>query len=170
MVTLAVSPEAKRLQSLIRHIEGVQQDCQILGTRLIERGEAEDGRMLIANGFIHDHSKFEGVEWEHLHSKSDPMFAEAWQHHVTHNQHHPEFWEALPRDARSGSCTGIHKMPRVYLAEMVCDWHSRGSELDGGSLRWWIDTYALKKFNFTWDDEVGRQVRDFVELLLEHWN
>lgn len=160
MVAIANSQDAKRLQSLIRHVEDVQYDCQLLGTRLIERGEPDLGRTLIANGFVHDHSKFEGLEWEHLHSPADPMFQEAWDHHIHVNPHHPEYWGEY----------GIYKMGRVLVAEMVCDWHSRSTELDGGGLRWWIDHDATRRFGFSRDDEVGRQVADFVELLLEHWN
>jgi hypothetical protein len=158
MVAIATSQEAKRLQCLIRHIEDVRQDCQLLGTRLIERGDLDLGRTLIANGFAHDHSKFDGVEWEHLHSRSDPLFAEAWEHHIKNNSHHPEYW---------GS---IHRMPPVAVAEMTCDWHARAAELDGGGLRWWIDHEATSRFGFSWGDEVGRMVADYVDLLLEHWN
>jgi hypothetical protein len=133
-----------------------------LGTRLYERGEHDLGRNLISNGFIHDHSKFDGVEWEHLQSRYDPLFGEAWVHHVKNNPHHPEYW--------SPDGDGIHKMPRLYMAEMVCDWHARATELDGGGLRWWITHQGMPKFHFDWHDEIGKQVADFVELLLEHWN
>ncbi len=143
----------------MRHIEDVQQDCQILGANLIERGEADTGRLLIANGLCHDRSKFVGVEWEHLDSRSDPLFGQAWQHHIEHNEHHPEFWGE----------GGIHKMGRVYVAEMVCDWHSRSSEF-GSCLRDWIASQATRKFDFSEADEVGRQIIDFVDMLLEHWN
>lgn len=160
MVAIATTQEAKRLQCLIRHVEDVRHDCQLLGTRLIERGEADLGRQLIANGFIHDHSKFEGIEWEHLHSKDDPLFPAAWDHHVRENPHHPEHWGEY----------GIHKMDKIFVCEMICDWHARSSELDGGGLRWWIDHEATRRFDFSWTDEVGRMVTDYVELLLEHWN
>jgi hypothetical protein len=159
MVSIASGLETKRLQTLIRHVADVSNDCQILGTRLIERGEADLGRALIANGFVHDHSKFQGIEWEHLHSRCDPLFDDAWNHHIRFNDHHPEFWEG-----------GIHHMPRIALAECVCDWHSRSSELDGGGLRWWITHDATRRFGFGWDDAVGQTIKDFVELLLEHWN
>jgi hypothetical protein len=160
MVAIAADPVNQRLQSLIRHVEDVRQDCTILGTRLIARGEPDVGRILISNGFIHDHSKFSGLEWEHLHSQKDPLFAEAWRHHIRHNPHHPEFW----------GDGGIHRMERTAVAEMICDWHARAAELDGGGLRWWINHEAMRKFKFDSDDEVGKQVKDFVELLLEHWN
>lgn len=159
MVTLASSPEAKRLQCLIRHIEGVRQDCQLLGTRLIERGEDSLGRTLIANGFMHDHSKFSGIEWDHLYSRDDPLFGEAWKHHIYSNDHHPEFWEPWG---------GICAMERVAVAEMCCDWHSRSAEF-GSCLRQWIDEVAMKKYHFGPDDEVGKHISDFVDLLLEHW-
>jgi hypothetical protein len=158
MVTLAITPLSKRLRSLVRHIEDVQQDCQILGTHLIERGELDVGRTLIANGFVHDHSKFEGIEWEHLTTKEDPLFEEAWRHHTQNNKHHPEFWLG-----------GIHEMERVYVAEMVCDWHSRSSEFCSG-LREWIEYEATRKYHFGPSDEVARQIQDFVNLLSERWD
>ena len=40
-----------------------------------------------------------------------PGFDEAWKHHWTNNEHHPEFW--LGED-----------MPYIYILEMLCDWGS----------------------------------------------
>jgi len=58
--------EAKRtfnnLDQLLRHIDSVQKSCQKIGKHLIENGEPELGKQLIANGFIHDNSKFYGIE------------------------------------------------------------------------------------------------------------
>ena len=72
----------------------------------------------------HDDSKFEEPEFEayaqKFYGKQDingkpleyvPGFDEAWKHHWTHNEHHPEFW--LGED-----------MPYIYVLEMLCDWGS----------------------------------------------
>ena len=55
--------EIRRLMRLARHIDNVRNYCNILGQRLAENGEAGLGHGLIANGYIHDNSKFHGVEW-----------------------------------------------------------------------------------------------------------
>ncbi|SVC81897.1 uncharacterized protein METZ01_LOCUS334751, partial [marine metagenome] len=56
----------KHLKSLIRHIDNVRASCLLLGERLIENDKDELGLQLIANGHIHDASKFYGIEWEYL--------------------------------------------------------------------------------------------------------
>ena len=55
-----------KVDSLTRHIQNVQDNCLLLGKRLIENGEIDLGKKLIANGFIHDASKFNGIEWDNL--------------------------------------------------------------------------------------------------------
>ena len=68
--------------------------------------------------------------------------------------HHPESWD------------GIKNMPQVYIAEMVCDWKARSSEL-GTNLREWINEKATKRWGFTARDKVYRDIDRFVNLLLE---
>lgn len=76
----------------------------------------------------HDESKFSEEEFEayakKFYGKQDingkpleyiPGFEEAWKHHWTNNEHHPEFW--LGED-----------MPYIYILEMICDWGSFGIE------------------------------------------
>lgn len=157
MVAIQATPEVKRLRQIMRHIEDVREDCEVLGTNLIDRGEFEIGRTLIQHGLIHDASKLEGIEWEHLGVANDPLHGEAWLHHVHGNAHHPEFWDS------------IHAMERVYVCELVCDWHSRSSEL-GTNLREWITSVAMPRYHFSITDQVGKDIEEFVELLLEHWN
>jgi hypothetical protein len=157
MVALQTTPETKRLRQIMRHIEDVREDCEILGANLIDRGEFEIGKLLIHNGLIHDASKLEGLEWEHL-GVADPLHELAWRHHVENNSHHPEYW-----------ADGVRSMDRVSLSELVCDWHSRSSEL-GTNLREWIKREAMPRFHFSTADQVGRDIEELVELLLEHWN
>lgn len=72
----------------------------------------------------HDESKWSEPEFEpyaqKFYGKQDingrpldyvPGYDEAWKHHWTHNEHHPEFW--LGED-----------MPLIYILEMLCDWGS----------------------------------------------
>lgn len=57
-------------------------------------------------------------------------------------------------------------MPTVYLAEMVCDWYARSSEF-GTGLREWIDNKATKKFSFTKEDDIYKEIQDILNLLLD---
>src|SRR5262249_42951772 len=91
----AVNDEA-HLDALIRHLGLVRDACILLGKRLIAQGRPEFGRLLIARGFIHDVSKFYGLEWEHVrvdHAApgSSPVRELAIEHHRKTNDHHPEY-------------------------------------------------------------------------------
>lgn len=148
-----------RINRLIRHIRGVQDNAQILGERLMSRGEFNLGKTLIANSFLHDNSKFFGSEWDFLSVdtndvSSDELKIGIKQHNRT-NRHHPEFYDG-----------GIHDMPKEYVAELVCDWKARSSER-GTSLESWILEEGTKRFNFTKNDAVYNTIKNFMSLLLE---
>jgi len=155
-----MSPEDERhLKSLLRHVDNVRQSSLLLGERIIERGEDKLGVDLICNGQIHDSSKFRGSEWlylrpDFLESNKKNLFEASKKQHVMTNAHHPEYW---------GS---IHDMPPVYIAEMVCDWSARSHE-QGNDLREWIKDRATKTFNMTVQSKVYREIKFFVDLLLE---
>lgn len=142
----------------MRHIDNVRDNCVLLGERLIEKGEVDIGHRLIANGYCHDNSKFEGVEWEGLHTEikenNPDLFKYANCHHVRTNKHHPEWWG------------GIQNMCRLYIAEMVCDWAARSSEF-GNDLRGWIKETATKKYDFTLQGKVYKEIKELVDLLLD---
>ncbi len=148
----------KRLSLLQRHINNVRVNTVLIGNKLIEKKEEELGVQLIANGEIHDNSKFYGIEWAYLHvdikENNLEKFLLAAEQHVQVNPHHPEYWH------------GIDQMPRVYVAEMVTDWASRSSEF-GNDLRDWIKTVAVKRFKFTVQGKVYKEIKEFVDLLLE---
>lgn len=152
--------DKKKLKSLLRHISLVQEGCSVLAEKIIENGDEQLGIMLIANSMIHDNSKFYGVEWEYLTEQASltneekPLFDKAILQHIMTNPHHPEYWG------------GIDKMPRVYLAEAVCDWHARSSEF-GTDLREWIKNVAIKKYKISSKGKVYKQIKEFVDLLLE---
>lgn len=158
MVLLAADPMTERLKCLLRHIDHVREDTEILGAKLIERGEFDFGKTLIKNGLIHDNSKFEGIEWEELNGHHDHLLDIAIREHVLKNPHHPEYW---------GVSGGIHAMPRIFVAEMVVDWRARSTEF-GKDLWQWITGTAQDRFKFSLEnDEVGREITEFVNLLLE---
>lgn len=148
----------EKVKALTRHIRNVEDNCLFLGEKLIREGEIELGHHLIANGFIHDASKFFGIEWDYL--SVAPIKGEetklkiklAVQQHNSTNKHHPESWD------------GIENMPSVYVAEMVCDWKARSEEF-GTSLREWIDDEAVKRFSIGKDNAVYKEIMRYVDLL-----
>lgn len=149
--------EIERIDKVVRHITNVQENCFVLGKKLMENSEADLGRQLIANGFIHDNSKFFGIEWEALHSEdgTDKTKLElAIFNHNSVNKHHPEAWG------------NIKNMPRLYLAEMVCDWAARAAEF-GASLIDWIHGGAMKRYGFTKNTKVYKEIMFFVNLLVD---
>ncbi len=143
----------EKIDSVLNHIKNVQRNCYKLGLKLIRIGETEFGRNLIANGQIHDNSKFKGIEFEELFSECD-LLETAVKHHNTTNYHHPECW---------GS---IQKMPDIYLAEFVCDTSARSSEF-GSDIKQWMREKATIKYGFEMTDEVGRKITYYLDLLLE---
>src|ERR1035437_2528291 len=149
----------EKVRALTRHIRNVEDNCLLLGERLIMSGEVELGHHLIANGFVHDASKFFGIEWDQLVvgpiTKEDEYKLKlkmAVIHHQSTNRHHPESWN------------GIKNMPDVYLCEMIADWKSRSEEF-GSSLKDWINNVALKKWNFTKDDDVYKKIMKYVDII-----
>ncbi len=152
-----MNEEVKHIEYILRHIRHVQDNCETLGIRLIENGEFQLGRDLIANSMIHDNSKFYGMEFDLLRKDADVnhvAFQSAVKQHNHTNNHHPERWQH------------ISKMPDVYLAEFVCDTVARSGEF-GSSYQEWLDTKATIRFGFTKDDPVYPRILRFVNLLLD---
>lgn len=152
--------EEKWLDNVVRHVNKVRDDCLLLGKRLTTKGEEKLGLDLIANGIKHDYSKFVGIEWLYLHDEireeNLSLFQIAHESHVKGNPHHPEYW---------GS---IYEMPRLYIAEMCCDWHTRASEF-GTGLKEWIINNASERFLFstTNRDKVYKEIKYFLSMLLD---
>jgi hypothetical protein len=149
---MSISEDLAKIDLVRSHIENVQRYTYRLGCKLIEQGNVELGRNLIANGQIHDNSKFKGIEFEHL-FYGDPLLEDVRKHHVALNPHHPEHWG------------NIKEMPSVYIAEMVCDWYARSNEF-GSDFRGWITYQATARFGFTIKDPLYKQIMEFVDLLL----
>lgn len=145
----------EQIQTLCRHINNVQANCQLLGERLIKNGDIEIGKQLIAVGFLHDNSKFFGIEFEYLNDDENLEAKKlAIKNHAITNRHHPEFWG------------GIHHMPKIAIAEMVCDWKARSSEF-GSSLMEYITQTAMTRFGFGETDPIYGTILEFVNLLLD---
>jgi hypothetical protein len=155
---IAVTPEDKQLTLLLRHVRHVQEGCEIIGRKLIERGESDLGWELIANGLCHDRSKFFGAERAYLHGEAkenDPEnFKKAAFHHVMWNAHHPE-------------CSGsVHEMSLVDVAEMVADWWGRSIEF-GDDVREWAEVTAAKRYGYGPGDAVWAMIQEYLGMLLE---
>jgi hypothetical protein len=86
-------------------------------------------------GFWHDMSKFSPTEFipsaKYFQGDRSPTEAEkdaigysaAWMHHKGHNPHHWEYWTEF--DDNGGNVVA-HRIPTVYVIEMVCDWIGAG--------------------------------------------
>jgi len=148
----------KNLPETLRHIQNVQRNALLMAENILKSyGNAADGReefpyQLMQLGMKHDNSKLAGYELDHLHHQ-DPRFEAAKKIHYSRNPHHPEFWE-----------NGIKEMTSVYVAEMVCDWAARAQEF-GTSFYDWVDNHATKRFGFTKEDEVYREIMYFASML-----
>jgi hypothetical protein len=151
-----LTPE-QHIENLVQHIDAVRRNCLLLGRRLMAQGRPEFGRLVIARGFIHDASKFFGIEWDYLHAGRDvphELLDLAIKQHTLTNQHHPEYWG------------GFESMPEIAVAEMVCDWYARSQEF-GTDLRSWIRDVAVEKYDIDTSGERYRWVQCFVDVLLE---
>ena len=146
-----------KIQDVLRHIQNVQNNCIILGEKLIDNGDHEMAKKLIANGLIHDNSKFSGIEFEAFTSESpDPILLKhAVIHHQKTNPHHPEYW-----------ANGIKDMPQLYLAEFVCDVKARSSEF-GTNIREWIDEEATLKFGFKKEESIYLEIMKYLDMVCD---
>lgn len=122
------------------------------------QGRQDFGRNLIARGFVHDHSKFFGIEWDYLHvgpDVPDDKLQLAIKQHTRVNDHHAEFHG------------GAHNMPEIAVAEMVCDWFARSQEF-ATDLREWITEVAVPKYDLLRAEQQYEWINGFVDLLLEN--
>jgi len=147
----------EHLDNLINHIDRVRNNCLLLGKRLIAQNQERLGLNIIARGFKHDVSKFQGKEWKYLHSGKDvsiDKLNEAIDLHRKRNSHHPEFHD------------GIHNMDQASVAEMVCDILARCQEL--GECFWdWTEENIIKGKNLKKSDKQYKWIHQFAEILLE---
>lgn len=98
---------------------------------------------------------------------------EATYHHITHNEHHPEFWDDSMEDGKLNSKNrdGIPEvkvdataMPVSALKEMCCDWAAMSEEL-GNSPVEWADKVVGIRYDFT-----PRQTMVIYKTLEKIWS
>ena len=149
--------EKAKIELHWNHISMVRQSAETLWKRLCDIGETELAVKLAHRVSTHDASKFTGVEFEGLHLTDfkDERLISAVNQHRSVNDHHPEFF-----------VNGIKEMNREQIAEMVCDWSARSKE-KGTGLREWIKEDASKRFGFTLQSKVYKEIKFFVDLLLD---
>ncbi len=147
----------ERVDKIVQHIRRVQDNCILLGEKLIEGGEIDLGRQLIQRGLLHDSSKFDVVEFEHLNMDDveDARFKIALKQHQTKNAHHPEF-----------HLGGIKEMNELDLAEFTCDVLARSQQM-GTNIKEWLDETALEKYNFTKNSNVYKSIKRYLQFLID---
>lgn len=160
--------DTRHLENVMSHIENVQKSCRTLAKRLMEDEETYDvGFKLLKNSYLHDNSKFSGIEWKYLRTPDlikegackdgadqKKCFLLALEQHQKGNMHHPEYWG------------DIKLMPPEYLAEMVCDWNSRSMEF-GTDLKEWIKKEVPEKWGASTSSKAYREIMKFVNTLLD---
>jgi hypothetical protein len=144
-----------KVDKLLRHISNVRDACQMLGKKFIDKGEVEFGIQLIALGQVHDASKWGGIEWDYLICGDFNGEAKlAACHHNRTNKHHPEYW---------GS---IDNMPRVYVAEMCCDWLARSHEF-GTDVWEYVKEKAIPRYEIAPNGKIYKWIKEFLNMLLD---
>jgi hypothetical protein len=144
----------KNLESICRHIIGVQNDAKILAPKIVDMGHPEIAAELLSNSLCHDASKFLGKEYAAFVLGDKSKLVEAIKAHRVLNSHHIEYWGDPQR------------MPVVYIAEMACDLHSRSSEF-GTDVRGFINNTMSKTYGFKEGDKFHRKLIYFLDMLLE---
>jgi len=150
----------RRLLSVWEHTQAVRSAALKLATRLIDNAETENdldlARRLLQRSSMHDLSKFQGIEWDTLHrDEEESTLNLAIHQHQQTNDHHPEY-----------HVDGISAMNDAQIAEMVCDWYARQSEM-GTDFRSFIRVEAPKRWGFTTKSKIYKSIKRFVDLLLD---
>ena len=150
----------KRLLSVWEHTQAVRAAALKLATRLIDNAKADNdlelARRLLQRSSKHDLSKFQGIEWDTLYRDGEEEVLKLAIHqHQQTNDHHPEY-----------HVDGITAMNDAQVAEMVCDWYARQSEM-GTDFRSFIRVDAPKRWGFTTKSKIYKTIKRFVDLLLE---
>ena len=162
-----------------KHIELVQRAVGKIAEANPEFREF-DSTELVKNAEVHDESKLVEPEkdpyieltWQH---KTDGYknykkpgdipqedINQATLHHVTTNDHHPEFWlkdkgqaniSKTDRD-KSDRVVDASRMTGDAVVEMVADWQAMSEELKTNTAREWFDKQKNVRWRFSDDHEV----------------
>lgn len=142
---------------VIDHKKRVSQFADWLKENLPELFENIDVELFDEMIEEHDESKFSDEEFEpyaqHFYGdkKNSFEFDQAWEHHYTNNEHHPEYWNG-------------EDMPYIYILEMLCDWGS--FSIEKKDFKELSDYY----FNKARDDEeknLSENTKEIIEEILK---
>lgn len=145
---------------IIEHKNRVAQFADWLKENLPELFENIDIELFDKMIEEHDESKFSEEEFEPYaqkwfgNKKKTFEYEEAWRHHWTHNEHHPEFW--LGED-----------MPYIYILEMICDWGSFSIEKEDFSE---LSDFYYNKARDDEEKNLSESTKEIVEEILEKIN
>lgn len=146
-----LTPDEK-LSSLIRHIKLVENNCNIISRKMMDINP-QFAIDIAKRGRIHDVSKFDSIEFEHLWWGSK-CFDVALLHHHCHNSHHPEFYR-----------NSIWGMSSVDIAEYSADCCARGQEF-GTDARIWLLDKAADKYGYKNDSKIMDEIEMYVNMIL----
>ena len=140
------SKDKKMLDYTDSHIQKVSQAFKKYGTQILkELGAPDLNDDLFHRVIAHDKSKYSEEEFigyrKHFDPKpgedkdeADALYARAWLHHQNTNSHHPEYWTLIDDSTHEvdGKTEAYAKitylaMPKLDIAEMLCDWAAFGS-------------------------------------------
>ena len=152
-----MASNSEKLDTILRHIKRVEENCNLVAEKLIDINPAFS--MAIARrGRLHDASKLEPLEFEHLWS-DDNKFEIALANHHAGNSHHPEHY-----------LNGIYGMSDLDLCEMVCDCTARGQEFGTNVREWFFDVKdpdnAPTKFGYAGDEKMYAKIESYLVLIL----
>lgn len=104
----------------------------------------------------HDSSKFSDAEFEpyrarfypyyedQMNSNVEEEFEKAWEHHYTHNKHHPEYWLI-----KMSGKEKVIPMSNEAFIEMICDWVAMSMNFKESTYEWWKNNREKKAKYFT---------------------
>ena len=145
---------SEKLSSLIRHVKMVENNCNIISRKTMDSNPSF-ALEIAKRGRIHDLSKFDPLEFEHL-WKGERCFDLALIHHHCHNSHHPEHYRI-----------GIYGMSELDIAECVADCCARAQEFGTDIRRWFFDEdKAPKKYGYLGDREIYAKLDYYVSMLI----
>lgn len=143
-----------KLNSILRHIKRVEDNCNLVAKKLMDVNPAF-ALAIAKRGRLHDSSKLDEMEFQHLWS-DDKKFEVALKHHHIGNSHHPEHYQ-----------NGIYGMSDLDICEMVCDVIARSQEFGTDARDWLFDSdKAPKRFGYINDEAMYKKIDSFVDLIL----
>ena len=107
-------------RTITRHRHEVIRNCFKAGIGF--QGLFHDLSKYSPEEFLNGCRYYQGTRSPHEGERDDNGYSKAWMHHKGRNKHHYEYWIDYCIDPVDGHVTtGGNKMPKKYVAEMVCD-------------------------------------------------